>query len=225
MVNNNIRMIETVAKGLNEKLPEVVFVGGSVMEFYVDDKAISSPRGTDDVDIVVEVATRASYDNFEEELRNMGFINDVSGPACRMIYNEVKVDIITTIQSAGGFTNKWYVEGFEKSVTVKAGSTEINIFRVEYYIASKLEAFKGRGEGNLITSRDFEDIVYVFDGRKDISDDLLAAGGDVKEYLKKELSALIGNSDIEEALNAHVGFAGTVGRADRILEIFKVISR
>ena len=35
----NIKMIETIAHGLKNKLEEVVFVGGSVMELYVDDPA------------------------------------------------------------------------------------------------------------------------------------------------------------------------------------------
>src|ERR1051325_7144639 len=145
-------MIETIARGLKNKLKEVVFVGGSVMELYVDDPAVQKPRVTDDVDVVAEIISRARYDEFEKELRELGFINDTSGPACRLIFKGVKLDIITTGQSGSGFTNRWYETGFRKSISVNAGISRIKIFPAEYFIASKFEAFKNRGKNDLLAS-------------------------------------------------------------------------
>ncbi|MBZ0202489.1 MAG: hypothetical protein K8I03_05685, partial [Ignavibacteria bacterium] len=167
-MSNNLKMIEVIARGLNDKLDEVVFVGGSIMEFYVNDPAMSKPRVTDDVDIVVEIAARAKYNEFETEIRELGFINDINGHAGRYIFGGVQMDLIATSLDAAGFTNIWYERGFEKNFKVRVGSFQIRIFPIEYYIASKFEAFKSRGAGSLLSSHDLEDIIYVFDGNEDI---------------------------------------------------------
>lgn len=96
------------------------------MELYIKDPATNKPRVTDDVDIVVEIATRSAYDQFENELRGLGFINDISGPSCRFIFNEVKVDVISTSIDTSGFTNIWYEKGFEKNFIVKVKEYQSN---------------------------------------------------------------------------------------------------
>lgn len=217
-------MIETIAGGLKNKIDEVVFVGGSVIEYYVDDTALEKPRVTYDVDVVIEIATSTSYDKFEEELRKLGFINDIEGPRCRMIYENVKLDVISTSQGGSGFTNKWYEDGFKNSIRVKAGSYEIRIFPVEYFIASKLEAFNDRGKGDLIASHDMEDIIYIFDGRKNIKEDIINSQYAVREYLKSEIQKLVRNPHIREAVNGHLGFSSYEKRIDRIINIFEDIS-
>lgn len=216
-------MIKTIAKGLEDKLNDVVFVGGSLLELYVDDPAISEPRATYDVDIIIKIATRARYDVFEAELRKKGFINDIDGPSCRMIYQSIKVDIIATEQSIAGFTNRWYIDGFEKSTPLLIDDTKINIFPVEYFITSKFEAFKDRGKNNLILSQDFEDIVYIFDGKDSVLQDVISSEQNVKNYLKNELKLLLENPSLKEALAAHLGYGSDQTRADRIIKIFENI--
>jgi predicted nucleotidyltransferase len=220
---SNTEMIKTIAKGLSDKLNEVVFVGGALLEFYVDDPAINKPRVTDDVDIVIEIATRAHYDIFEENLRKKGFINDLSGPSCRMIYQNVRVDIIATKQSIAGFTNKWYDEGFQKQTSISLDGIRINILTIDYYIASKFEAFKDRGGSNIICSLDFEDIVYVFDGKKSIESDIINSDKNVKEFLKSELKSLLENTSLKESLAGNLGYRSAPERSERIIEIFKNI--
>lgn len=55
MRSNNISRIEKVAKGLGSINEEVVYVGGSVAEFYVIDSAKSDVRQTMDVDCVTHL--------------------------------------------------------------------------------------------------------------------------------------------------------------------------
>ncbi|MGZ4250488.1 MAG: hypothetical protein ACXVUE_19545 [Solirubrobacteraceae bacterium] len=47
----------------------------------------------------------------------------------------------------------------------------------------KLEAFRGRGRGDFIGSRDFEDISVLFDRRGELVDELAEAGDDVRSYV------------------------------------------
>ncbi len=70
--STNLDMLAVVAKGLKGLKERVVFVGGATIELYV---VASTPEGraTDDVDCVVEMASRVNYYALEEELRRLGF--------------------------------------------------------------------------------------------------------------------------------------------------------
>ena len=56
-MTRNIEMLARAAEALGELKDEVVFVGGAVVELFITDPAAPRPRFTQDVDVVVEVAT------------------------------------------------------------------------------------------------------------------------------------------------------------------------
>jgi hypothetical protein len=64
------------------------------------------------------------------------------------------------------FTNRWYKEGFDATIEYLIDNSYIiRIFRPEYFIATKLEAFNNRGKKDGLTSSDFEDIIFVLNSR------------------------------------------------------------
>ena len=97
----NKKILETVATGLGDMLPQFVFVGGTVVELYAPPSIRTEVRFTDDVDCVVEVASRARYYDLEEKLRAIGFQDDMDedAPICRKLYQGIKVDIMPTDES------------------------------------------------------------------------------------------------------------------------------
>lgn len=219
---SNIEMIKIIHKALGNLNEDVAYVGGSVMEIYVTDNAVSKPRATDDVDIIAEIYTKSKYDIFEEELRNKGFNNDNDGPACRFIFDNVKVDLISTQDSATGITNKWYEAGFENKISKTLSDIIINILPVEYYIATKLEAFKSRGAADPRASHDLEDVIYILDGNENIKNEILSSETEIKDYLRNEFGELLKKENIREIINGHLGF-GTFGeRIDRIIDIMSL---
>jgi hypothetical protein len=80
----NIELLELAESALGELVEQVVFVGGATIGLWISDPAAPSVRPTDDVDVVVEVATRGDYYDFETKLRGAGFGEDQeSGVICR----------------------------------------------------------------------------------------------------------------------------------------------
>ena len=67
MHSNNISRIEKVAKGLGSINEEVVYVGGSVAEFYVIDSAKSDVRQTMDVDCVTHLKSYHELTSLEDD--------------------------------------------------------------------------------------------------------------------------------------------------------------
>ena len=201
---NNIEMLQRVAKGLGELKEEVVFVGGSVAELYADNPELSDVRPTLDIDCVVEVSTRKSYYELEEELRKRKFRNDTTpgAPICRWIFEDIIVDVMPINTDILGFGNKWYQAGVEqKTEKLLPDGNPIYVFPVEYYLATKFEALKGRGGSDLRLSHDFEDVIYILDNNIDIVQRISSNTNiSLKEYLKERCSALLEDKNIEEAI-------------------------
>jgi hypothetical protein len=55
--SRNILMIEEVAKALGKLLRQCVFTGGAATALYIDDPGAPEPTPSDDVDLILEVAT------------------------------------------------------------------------------------------------------------------------------------------------------------------------
>ncbi|MBS1578280.1 MAG: hypothetical protein JST29_01415 [Bacteroidetes bacterium] len=165
-------------------------------------------RPTNDVDIIIELWAHKDYADVEEKLRLMGFVNDIeSGIMCRYRVQGIIVDIMPTDENILGFSNKWYPEGFRNAIDYNIDSnTSVKIFTINYFIASKLEAFKGRGKNDGRTSSDFEDIIYIFENSKSVWDDMQMAESELKKYLKNEFKMLLNNSFFEEWVDAHAGY-------------------
>jgi len=100
---------------------------------------------------------------------------------------------------------KWYPEGFNKAINYRIDENNtIKILSAPYFIATKFEAFKSRGDGDGRTSQDFEDIIYIFENRKAIWDEMKDCSTEIKEYLLHEISQLKNNPYMFEWIDCHV---------------------
>lgn len=204
---NNVSRIKTVCHALGDLKDQVVFVGGSTVSFYADRQAFEV-RETDDVDVIIEVLTFAQHANFEEAIQQRGFSPDMNSEVrVRYKVKGIKVDFMPTIDTAIGFKNLWYPDGYRKSneYSIDEGVT-IKILAPEYFIATKMEAFKDRGSKDPRQSHDFEDIVFVLENRRAIWEELAGTDKKLKDYLKKEFAALLSDSSVYEWIDCHVDF-------------------
>ncbi len=122
----NLEMLELAAVALAELPDKLVFVGGATIELWVTDAAAPEFRPTDDVDVVVEIATRTAYYRFEERLRAIGFANEPRGGVmCRFRHRDfgVVVDAMPTEAQILGFENRWQKEAFPHAAeTISTGA-------------------------------------------------------------------------------------------------------
>ena len=105
MSNNNLTMIETIAKAFGDMCDRIVFVGGATTVCYVNRSGAPESRPTLDVDCIIDVTSRQNYSHLETVLRAKGFMHDTSegAPVCRWIYAGIKVDIMPTDERILGF--------------------------------------------------------------------------------------------------------------------------
>jgi len=189
----NIAMIAAVARHLGELREKVVFVGGCATGLFVTDPAMPEVRATQDVDVIVEVASRLDYYRLEEELRQRGFKQDMTenAPVCRWLVERIKVDVMPTQEEILGFSNRWYLPAIKEAVPVLLkGDLTIRLVTPPYFLATKIEAFKGRGHGDYMASHDIEDLITVLDGRPEIVSEIRASADDLKGFLSQTFREL-----------------------------------
>jgi len=205
--HQNITRIKVVCEALGEMTHSVLFVGGATVSLYTDRPA-SEVRPTDDVDILVELIHYSGYADIEEQLRKKGFVNEQeSGIICRFKIHGIIVDVMPTSSNVLGFTNKWYEEGFSKPIEWQLNEgLSIKLLEPVYFLASKMEAFKGRGGGDGRMSSDFEDIVYVLNNRNTIWDEIEKAPTHLRAYLKNEFEKISQKDFLYEWISANLDY-------------------
>jgi predicted nucleotidyltransferase len=220
-------MIKQVAKRLGPLRHKVVFLGGSATGFHITDKAEPEIRTTKDVDIIVEVASRADYHRLEKTLRELGFFQKMQkdDTICRWYINDVIVDVMPTDENILGFSNRWYLPAIKNSVTIELEpNLEIQIVTAPYFLGTKLDAFFGRGRGDYLASHDMEDIINFINGRVEILEDIKNSEGELKDFIIKSLQGFLEDELFLEALPGHLlPDQASQGRRSIIMERIKKI--
>ena len=94
----------------------------------------------------------------------------------------------------------------------------IRVIPAEYFIATKLEAFSGRGNDDYLASHGLEDIVAVIDGRPDIVGELREADEALRNYVRDCIRQLLADADFVDALS---GFLPGDGASQQRLPLLK----
>lgn len=184
-----------------------MFVGGAVAGLLITDPAQPAIRPTEDVDLLAQVLVRAEYYALETELRTRGFQQDmrVGAPICRWTVNEVTVDVMPTLPDVLGFSNRWYPLACETAWTATLPSgRRIQVITAPAFVATKLEAFAGRGQGDFLFSHDMADIISVIDGRASLQHELQQAPLPLRQYVSAATAQLMGSRAFLESLPGHL---------------------
>ena len=170
------------------------------------DTGAAGIRPTKDVDAIVEVTSYAMYAALSERLRAIGLTEDMSkdAPLCRWRHRDIIFDVMPTDARVLGFSNTWYVPAIRCAQTVSITGQQVRLVTPVYFIATKLEAFHGRGQDDVVMSHDLEDIVTVIDGRPEVASEIKAADPDVRNFITSEISQLLANRVFTDSLSGFV---------------------
>jgi hypothetical protein len=103
------------------------------------------------------------------------------------------------------FHNRWYPLAVTTAQTVRLPSgQQIKLIDGPTFIATKLEAFKGRGMGDFLMSHDIEDIITIVDGRPALVQEVRGAARELQAYIVEELGALMQKPEFLDALGGHL---------------------
>lgn len=228
----NIHLLEIVAERLGDELcKELVFVGGAVTGLLITDPAMPSIRPTEDVDVICRVLALTEYHRIEARLQSRGFVQDLSqdAPICRWRVTDLRsvvVDVMPTLENILGFSNRWYPLALETAVPTRLPSGHgIRLVNAPVFVATKLEAFAGRGKGDFLSSHDLEDLLAVVDGRATLLEECRASTPELRAYLAERFGELLKTPAFIDALSGHLpGDAASQARLPDLMGVLKQIS-
>lgn len=221
-------MLRQVAEALGEVLREqVAFVGGCTTGLLLTDSfAREQVRSTDDVDLIISVMTYADQYRFKEALKAKGFKEpssmDDDMPICAMKLGELRVDLMPTDEKVLGFSNRWYPQALESAEPISLGSgLTIRVVTPPLFVATKLEAYKGRGNNDPLESHDLEDILNLVEGRPALLDEIRSVDAELQDYISKELGKLLEDDDFAYAVQSQ---ARDPGREELLFERLEMLT-
>jgi len=219
MRGSSLKLVEAVAERLGPELrSEFAFLGGASIELLLTDPAVEEVRVTNDVDVITRGRSRASFlVTLSERLHARGFRQSSEGPH-RWKVGDIKVDVMPVEVDILGFSNRWYPDAIARARPHTLPSeTEIMLVTAPYVLATKMEAYLGRGEDDFLMSHDMGDIIALVDGREELTAELRAESEELRQYVHKQLSEWLANERfVLLAVPGHLPFEG--GRAAVVLE-------
>jgi len=229
MANQNLELLIVAAKLLSPVLDELVFVGGCATGLLVSDEAAAEVRPTFDVDAIAEITSYVEYTTFGERLRKLGFTEDASegAPICRWQHGQIKLDLMPLDEKILGFSNRWYKSAMDSAqdLEIERG-VRIRVVTAPYFCATKLEAFRGRGEGDYLASHDLEDLITVVDGRAELLDEVRLGSEDVRSYIESAIGQMLKDPQFIDALTGYLlPDAASQGRIEVVLARLKELSK
>lgn len=218
MADPNLELLTRMALVMGPLRGQVVFVGGCATGLLLTQPEVAEVRATEDVDAIVEVFTLASYHQLAEALAAQGFHQtmEANTPPFRWYWQRMQLDLVPLEESVMGFANRWYRPAFAAAVTSElAPGLLLRHLSAPYFLATKLEAFKDRGQNDLYLSHDLEDVITVADGRAEAVDELANAPSDVVAFVAETLRGVLAHPDF---LNVLPGLVSEAARSGLVLQ-------
>ncbi|WP_431638029.1 hypothetical protein ACQVBX_08995 [Dyella sp. KULCS107] len=220
----NLATLRVIAQALGDLREQVVFLGGAVAGLLVTDPLAEGVRATVDVDAVAQ-AGWAQFQRLQRELARRGFREDAdSGVICRWIHRDsgVVFDLMPENPDVLGFANRWYPYAVATAQRVPLGEgTQIRRATAVAFVATKLEAFAGRGRGDVLASHDLEDVLNIVDGREELVREVAQASADVRQAIAEAFAGLLARAGFLDVLP---GLIAEPERADVVADRLRAMA-
>lgn len=220
----NLDAGEKVAIALEEINDEVIYVGGAIIGLYVDEESAEVPRPTKDIDVSVQISSYSQMDQLRDRLAEKKIHPEPTEDVMyRYSFEDILIDFIPFEETPLGPTNRWLKPGFKKAYPVKLREAVIKILPIDYFLATKWEAFKNRGDDPRM-SHDFEDIIYIIDNRSNILDDIARADIEVQSFFKGMSDDILSHYSLNEIIECHLNPLMASERREIVIENLKQIN-
>jgi hypothetical protein len=91
------------------------------------------------------------------------------------------------------------------------------------FLATKLEAFAGRGNNDYLFSHDLGDLLALIDGREELINECIACSSEFKGYLRIEIGRLLSVPAFMQALHGHL--PGDSASQERVPDLIRKLER
>lgn len=223
----NLPILSMIAKSLGDLCESLVFVGGCATGLLLTAPRAQAIRATQDVDVVVHALSTADYHAMEKAVESRGFKHDLSpeAPICRWVLQGVALDLMPSQPGILGFHNRWYPLAIETAAQISLpNGMDIRLITAPVFVATKFEAFHGRGNNDYLASHDLEDIITVVDGRPELMPEIDRVHDELRRYIATEINTLLKDRNFLTALAGHLpGDAASQARLPELIRRMRAI--
>ena len=99
-----------------------------------------------------------------------------------------------------GWDSKWFEEAFSTAEIHLVEGLPIKVLAAPYYLATKIEAFEGRGKRDFLCSQDLEDIICLMNGRKEIVEEVKDSSHTLCLFLAKNFREWVLHEDFQNSV-------------------------
>lgn len=228
MDDPNLIILMPIARALGDLCESLVFVGGCATGLLVTAQRAQAIRPTLDVDVVARAMTIADYYAMERALEARGFRHDLSdgAPVCRWVMDGMLLDLMPSEPGILGFHNRWYPMVMQTAQSIELPNGQvIRLVTAPLFLATKFEAFRGRGRNDYLASHDLEDLIALIDRRHELIDEIRAVDAELRRYIGHEMSRLLGESEFLAALPGQLpGDAASQARLPELVSRLRLIA-
>ena len=178
MPDPNLPLLEDAVRKLAPFVDEIVFVGGVTLGRLITDEAAAPVRGNDRCRCDCRNLYLRRLHGISERLRQAHFTEDTGEKplTCRWHHGALTLDVLPLSKEVLGFTNRWYAPALEHASTFTMPSgRSIRLITAPFFLGTKMEAVRGRGNMDYQASHDLEDFVAVIEGRKTVLKEIAAS--------------------------------------------------
>jgi len=188
--------LRRVAKAMGPLKESVVFLGGTVVPFFLSDAMSPYVRYAKDVDFIIDFDDKNDLFLFEDALWDCGFKKFQNGAVSRWMLERIVIDAIPADPEVLTFNNQWCAEAMRYAERIDIGEgLMVNAISAPYYLGTKLNAFERRGRGRFEVSKDIYDMLLIFSGRPSIEMEIKKkTSARFKRFLFEELGKIAADS-------------------------------
>ena len=204
---SNLPLFRAVARSIQPLLDELVFTGGIVVEHYRTTPLVTSVRATRDADAICTASTYTEYSKLGDRLRGLGYTQPLeeNTPPFRWRKDWLVLDVMPLNEDVLGFTNRWYGPGLDHTNPLDLGDgLVVRILDAPHFLATKLEAFAGRGSDDPIASPDLEDVVTLLATRPEIVVEVTASAAPLREWVSASLVSALPRATRSQSIAGHL---------------------
>lgn len=145
---------------------------------------------------------------------------------CRWLVDELVMDVMPVLERVLGFSNRWYRMARKESEERELpGGARVRAVTAPLFLATKMEAFGSRGEGDFVASHDLEDVIAVVDGRPTLPDEAKRAPAQLRRFLAATIDRWLDAPEFLAAVPGHLpGDVGSQARVPLVLERLRAIA-
>lgn len=108
--------------------------------------------------------------------------------------------------------------------SAESDGSQVRVVAAPVYFATKVSAFVGRGKGDLLGSKDSEDIVALVDGRETLVEEVGAGPESVRRFLADWCAQQLENRWLSDAVSGHVSRASGGGRTELVMSRLRAVA-